>query len=89
MHKHEKGMTLVQVLVTLVLVSLVGALIWTTVTISMNYNITETKKLRLQQEMNYIITKLQQDTVERDRERYEVDIKEKMKLVLETVRRFI
>lgn len=67
-------MTLVEVLVTLVLVSLVAALIWTTVSVSMKYNITETKKLRLQQEMNYIITKLQQE--HRQRDCYGISVKE-------------
>ena len=66
-------MTLVEVLVVLVLSSLVILLIWTTVSISMKYNITETKKLRLQQEMNYIITKLQQE--HRIRDCYDVSIK--------------
>ena len=59
MIKKQSGMTLVEVLVVLVLSSLVTLLIWTTVSISIKYNINETKKLRLQQEMNYIITKLQ------------------------------
>jgi len=67
-------MTLVEVLVTLVLASLVIALIWTTVSISMKYNITESKKLNLQQEANYIITKLQQE--HRQRDCYKIDIKE-------------
>ncbi|WP_432358370.1 prepilin-type N-terminal cleavage/methylation domain-containing protein [Sporosarcina sp. UB5] len=60
MKRDEHGMTLVEVLVTLVLVTLVIALIWTTVVVSMKYNIVETKKLRWQQEANRIITEIQQ-----------------------------
>ncbi|MCG7344999.1 hypothetical protein MHZ92_12705 [Sporosarcina sp. ACRSL] len=53
-------MTLVEVLAVLLLTALVITLIWTTVLTSMKYNITETKKLKMQQEANYIITDLQQ-----------------------------
>jgi len=56
----QSGMTLVEVLAVLLLTALVIMLIWTTVLTSMKYNITETKKLRMQQEANYIITELQQ-----------------------------
>lgn len=59
MIKKESGMTLVEVLATLFLSSLVIMLIWTTVAISIKYNIVETKKLQMQQEANYIITDLQ------------------------------
>ncbi|MFC5603949.1 prepilin-type N-terminal cleavage/methylation domain-containing protein [Sporosarcina koreensis] len=60
MIKRQSGMSLVEVLVTLVLVSLVITLVWTTVLVSMKYNIVETKKLRWQQEANRIITEIQQ-----------------------------
>lgn len=56
----QSGMTLVEVLAVLLLTALVVMLIWTTVLTSMKYNITETKKLRMQQEANFIITNLQQ-----------------------------
>ncbi|WP_082713398.1 prepilin-type N-terminal cleavage/methylation domain-containing protein [Sporosarcina koreensis] len=55
----ESGMTLIEVLAVLLLTALVMMLIWTTVLTSMKYNITETKKLKMQQEANYIITDLQ------------------------------
>ena len=54
-----KGMTLIEVLATILLVSIVVVLIWTGVFISMRYNVAETKKLHLQQEANYIITEVQ------------------------------
>ncbi|MCM3637272.1 prepilin-type N-terminal cleavage/methylation domain-containing protein [Sporosarcina luteola] len=60
MNKEENGMSLVEVLATLVLVSLVIALVWTTVLISMKYNFVETKNLRWQQEANRVITEIQQ-----------------------------
>ncbi|GKV54431.1 hypothetical protein NCCP2222_03780 [Sporosarcina sp. NCCP-2222] len=59
MLKKQDGMTLVEVLATLLLTSLVIVLIWTTVAISMKYNVTETKKLQMQQDANYIITDIQ------------------------------
>ncbi|MFS0689878.1 prepilin-type N-terminal cleavage/methylation domain-containing protein [Sporosarcina sp. 179-K 8C2 HS] len=59
MIKRQKGMTLVEVLVTLVLVSLVITLIWTTVFFSIKYNNVETKKLSWQREANRIITEIQ------------------------------
>ena len=57
---HQSGMTLVEVLAVLLLTALVMMLIWTTVLTSMKYNITETKKLKMQLEANHIITDLQQ-----------------------------
>lgn len=59
MVRKQDGMTLVEVLATLLLSSLFILLIWTTVAISMRYNIVETKKLKMQKEANYIITDIQ------------------------------
>jgi len=73
MDNKQSGMTLVEVLATLVLSSLVMIIIWTTVSISMKYSATETKKLHLQQEANYIITKIQQ--VHRQSDCYRLEIK--------------
>jgi len=58
--KNESGVTLVELLAVLVLISIVTAIIWNTVFISMRHNTTETKKLRLQQEANYVIAEIQQ-----------------------------
>lgn len=58
--KNEKGVTLVELLAVLVLVSMVATIILTTFFIATKYNITETKKLKMQQEANYIITKVLQ-----------------------------
>jgi len=58
--KNESGMTLVEVLATLTLLSMVTLLIWTAFFISSKHNIAETTKVHLQQEANYILTKLQQ-----------------------------
>ena len=60
MSKNEDGMTLVEVLATLVLIILVSGVLWTTVSIATKFNISETSALRLQQEANYIIAELQQ-----------------------------
>ncbi|ARJ37830.1 hypothetical protein SporoP8_02360 [Sporosarcina ureae] len=51
-------MTLVEVLATLLLVTLVTGLIWTTISISSRSSVLETNKLRLQQEGNYISTEI-------------------------------
>lgn len=53
---NEKGITLVELLAVLVLVSLVTTIIITTFSIAHRHNVTETKKLKLQQEANYIIS---------------------------------
>ena len=59
--KNEKGVTLVELLAVLVLVSMVATITFTTLSIATKYNITETKKLKMQQEANYIITKVLQE----------------------------
>ncbi|MBD7908397.1 prepilin-type N-terminal cleavage/methylation domain-containing protein [Sporosarcina gallistercoris] len=55
----QKGITLVELLSVLVLISLVTGIIWTTLNISVKHNVVETTKLKLQQEANAVITKLQ------------------------------
>ncbi|PIC63845.1 hypothetical protein CSV79_09805 [Sporosarcina sp. P13] len=55
----ERGMTLVETLATLLLVTLVVSLIWTTFFISSRHNVMETHKLRLQQDGNYITAEIQ------------------------------
>lgn len=73
MKKKERGMTLVEVLATLVLISLVTGLIWTTVSIATKFGVSETSELKLQQEANYIITELQR--IHRNCYTYELIIK--------------
>jgi type II secretory pathway pseudopilin PulG len=53
---NERGITLVELLAVLVLVSMVTTIIITTFSIAHRHNVTETKKLKLQQEANYIIS---------------------------------
>lgn len=55
----QKGFTLVELLAVLLLLSMVVALVWTTVLTSMRYNLSETNKLKMQEEANLIITNLQ------------------------------
>lgn len=59
MKKNEKGMTLIEVLATLVLLSLVTGIIWTSISIATKFNVSETSVLKLQQEANYIVSELQ------------------------------
>ena len=49
-----------EVLAVLVLVSLVATLVWTTFSVAFRYNITETKKLKMQQNANYIVSAILQ-----------------------------
>ncbi|MGN7408488.1 prepilin-type N-terminal cleavage/methylation domain-containing protein [Sporosarcina sp. SAFN-010] len=74
MKDNESGITLVELLAVLVLISLVTGIIWTTMNISIKHNSVETTKLHLQQEANVIITKLQQE--HRVRECYKLNIEE-------------
>lgn len=55
----ERGLTLVELLATLTLISLVTGIIWTTISIASQFSIGETTSLKLQQEANYIIAELQ------------------------------
>lgn len=66
MNKNEDGITLVELLASLALVSMVVTLIWTTFFISARHNTAETTKLRLQQEANYILTTIQQQHRQKD-----------------------
>jgi len=78
--KNESGITLVELLATLSLLSIVVVLIWTTFFITTKHNVTETSKLRLQQEANYILTEIQQQ--HRHLDCYELEIEEnKIKLL--------
>ncbi|REB07166.1 prepilin-type N-terminal cleavage/methylation domain-containing protein [Sporosarcina sp. BI001-red] len=74
MKDNQSGMTLVELLAVLVLISLVTGIIWTTMSISMKHNSVETTKLQLQQEANAVITKLQRE--HRVRECYNLNIEE-------------
>lgn len=84
MKKNEAGMTLVEVLAALVLITLVTSIIWTTVSIATKFNVSETSTLRLQQEANYIISTLQQ--VHRNCETYNLTISDKEVSVTECVK---
>lgn len=79
MLKNEEGMTLVEVLATLILLTLVTGIIWTTVSISLQFNLSETTELELQKEANYIISRLQQ--THRKCHSYELDVTEEKILV--------
>lgn len=61
MKDNQSGMTLVELLAVLVLISLVTGIIWTTMSIGIKHNSVETTKIQLQQEANAIITKLQRE----------------------------
>lgn len=60
MGKNERGMTLIEILATLILISIICVAIWSTISIVTKNNVGEVTSLRLQQEANYIITSLQQ-----------------------------
>ena len=73
MKKNESGMTLVEVLATLTVLSMVVVLIWTTLSIATKHTNLETTKLQLQQEANYILTEIQEH---RKLKCYQLDIRE-------------
>lgn len=56
---NESGISLVELLATLALVSIVISLIWTAFSVSTKFNLIETQKLKLQQEANYIVAEVQ------------------------------
>lgn len=66
----QEGITLVEVLATLILMTIVTGVIWTTISLAMKINISETTTLRLQQEANFITTRLQQ--IHRNCDKYEI-----------------
>lgn len=59
MHGNEEGITLVELLATLVIAFFFIGIIYSVAILGMNYFKVETSKTRLQQEANYIITELQ------------------------------
>lgn len=77
--KNEKGVTLIELLAVLVLVTLIATLIMTTFTISFKYNVSETKKVKMQQEANYIVSLILQE--HRTTEAYQLEITSDRKLV--------
>ena len=58
MYLNEKGITLVELLAALALVSIVAVLAMTTFNIGVKYNVTETTKTKMQQESNLIVSTL-------------------------------
>lgn len=72
--KNEAGMTLVEALATLTILSVVVVVLWTTFSITAKHSILETTKLQLQQEANYILTEIQHQ--HRQLECYQLDIRE-------------
>ncbi|MFC3211841.1 PilW family protein [Planomicrobium okeanokoites] len=55
---NEKGITLVELVAALALVSVIAIAAWSTLTIGMKHGAAETSKTMLQQDANIIITKL-------------------------------
>ena len=58
MFKNEKGLTLLEVLVTLVIVSFIGIIIWSVFNSGIKYSNNEISKNQMQQEANIILTTL-------------------------------
>lgn len=58
MVRNQKGITLVEVLAALTLVSIVVTIAWTALSIGMKHTAAETSKTQLQQEANLVVTKL-------------------------------
>ncbi len=58
MYKNEKGLTLLEVLVTLVILSFIGVLIWSVFNSGIKFSNKEISKNQMQQEANIILTTL-------------------------------
>ncbi|MGK7377899.1 PilW family protein [Planococcus sp. 1R117A] len=58
MKLNQKGVTLVELIAALALVSIVAAIAWTALSIGFKHTAAETSKTQLQQEANLIVTKL-------------------------------
>ncbi|MGH2318269.1 PilW family protein [Planococcus sp. SE5232] len=58
MKLNQKGVTLVELLAGLVLVSIIASIAWTTLSIAFKHSAVETSKTQLQQEANLVVTKL-------------------------------
>lgn len=71
MYLNEKGITLVELLVALALVSIVAVLAMTTFNIGVKYNVTESAKTTMQQESNLIVSTLM--NIHRTEKCYEID----------------
>lgn len=71
MNLNEKGVTLVELLAALALVSIVAVLAMTTFNIGVKYNITETTKTTMQQESNLVVSTLM--NVHRTEKCYEIE----------------
>ncbi|AIY05151.1 hypothetical protein Plano_1186 [Planococcus sp. PAMC 21323] len=58
MRNNEKGITMIELLAALVLVSIVVAGAWTAMTIGFKHSVVETTKTHIQQDANLIVSKL-------------------------------
>lgn len=69
--RNENGLTLIELLATILLSSMVVIILMTTFSIGIKYNISESKKVRLQQEANLVIATI--TNKHRDGECYSLD----------------
>ena len=58
MKNNEKGITMIEVLAALVLVSVIAVAAWTAMSIGFKYSVVETSKTQIQRDANLIIAKL-------------------------------
>lgn len=58
MHRNEKGLSLIEVLVTLVILSIVGTIIWSVFNNGVRFSNEAISKNQMQQEANIVLTKL-------------------------------
>lgn len=80
--ENEEGVTLIELLAALILASIVVVLIMTTFSIGAKYNVSESKKVRLQQEANLVIATI--TNKHRAGECYNLDVNEYHKLFFQT-----
>lgn len=69
----ERGITMVELLTVLILISLIVGISWTALSVGMKYTAVETGKTEIQQDANIIIAKL--SSIHRQSDQYEIKIK--------------
>lgn len=75
----EKGISLIEVMAALILVSIIAGAAWTALSIGMKYTTVETSKTEIQQDANIIIAKL--SAVHRQSEKYLIKIESEQMMI--------
>ena len=75
----NKGITLIEVLAVLILISIIAVAAWTALSIGMKYTTVETSKTEIQQDANIIISKL--SSAHRQSDKYAIKIESEQLMI--------